>query len=663
MNLRKAKFLFLLVCTMVGTNAQTSRNYAIEIQATVDKANRSITLNWLSDASFDGPINIYRKKKDDLVWSKLYKTIPLGIHTFTDTGISLQTGMEYFLKKNVGNFSGHGYIYVASEIPLVEQRGKVLLVIEKLIHDSVADELNGFENDLMMDGWMVLRKVVDRNDPVDSVKKSIKTIYNLNPDLKSLVLIGHIPVPYSGLLNPDGHPDHKGAWPCDGFYGDVFDDEGNWTDIVIKDTTSASRRANRNWSNDGKYDNSVFPSDVELQVGRIDVYDMPSCGLSEPTLMKLYLRKNKNFRHAKFRPAMRALVDDNFASMQEAFAGNGYRNFAPLLGTNSYSDQDYITSCDTGSYIWSYGCGPGSYNSSGGIGTTSDIANSKLNTVFTMLFGSYFGDWDITDNFLRAPIAAPGSMALTCVWAGRPWWMFHHMALGEPIGFSTRLSMNNQLTYGNEYNFASGMVHVALMGDPTLRMHVIDPVDSVYITQNHGGAFNTLNWNASLDKVDGYMVYRKDSLHPDFTRITNVPVQDTLYTDNRPVKGENIYMVKAYRLEETPSGSYYNQSLGSLSQPVRNDSTDYQGISRANFGSWSLYPNPANDQVTISRIENAGAQKIQICDISGKLVQTLTMLKGQTMLEWDVQGFTSGVYLVKISDESGESVRKLVISH
>ena len=142
-----------------------------------------------------------------------------------------------------------------------------------------------------------------------------------------------------------------------------------------------------------------------------------------------------------------------------------------------------------------------------------------------------------------------------------------------------------------------------------------------------------------------------------------MPVQDTLYTDNRPVKGENIYMVKAYRLEETPSGSYYNQSLGSLSQPVRNDSTDYQGISRANFGSWGLYPNPANDQVTISRIENAGAQKIQICDISGKLVQTLTMVKGQTMLEWDVQGFTSGVYLVKISDESGESVRKLVISH
>ena len=59
-----------------------------------------------------------------------------------------------------------------------------------------------------------------------------------------------------------------------------------------------------------------------------------------------------------------------------------------------------------------------------------------------MFFGSYFGDWDSPNNFLRAPLATP-TYTLTSAWAGRPYWMFHHMALGETIGFSTRLTQNN----------------------------------------------------------------------------------------------------------------------------------------------------------------------------------------------------------------------------
>ena len=30
---------------------------------------------------------------------------------------------------------------------------------------------------------------------------------------KAVYLLGRIPVPYSGFINPDSHPDHEGAWP------------------------------------------------------------------------------------------------------------------------------------------------------------------------------------------------------------------------------------------------------------------------------------------------------------------------------------------------------------------------------------------------------------------------------------------------------------------
>ena len=77
-----------------------------------------------------------------------------------------------------------------------------------------------------------------------------------------------------------------------------------------------------------------------------------------------------------------------------------------------------------------------------GVGSTSDFAANDPQVVFTMLFGSYFGDWDSQDNFLRAALATP-TYTLACVWAGRPYWYFHHMGLGETIGFSARVSQNN----------------------------------------------------------------------------------------------------------------------------------------------------------------------------------------------------------------------------
>ena len=58
-------------------------------------------------------------------------------------------------------------------------------------------------------------------------------------DLESVFLLGHVPVPYSGQINPDGHSNHVGAWAADVYYGEL---DGNWTDVTVNNT-SASRPA------------------------------------------------------------------------------------------------------------------------------------------------------------------------------------------------------------------------------------------------------------------------------------------------------------------------------------------------------------------------------------------------------------------------------------
>jgi hypothetical protein len=81
----------------------------------------------------------------------------------------------------------------------------------------------------------------------------ISTIHrpDVNPNIEIQGLTpGHVPVPYSGNFNLDGHDYHFGAWPADVFYGDM---DGVWTDSSVTQTIASDPR-NWNVPGDGKFD-------------------------------------------------------------------------------------------------------------------------------------------------------------------------------------------------------------------------------------------------------------------------------------------------------------------------------------------------------------------------------------------------------------------------
>ena len=159
---------------------------------------------------------------------------------------------------------------------------------------SLATELTRLQYDLVGDGWTVLRHDVARTSSVPSIKSLITADYNSDTsNVKAVFLFGHVPVPYSGDIAPDGHPDHEGAWPADAYYGDM---DGSWTDTDVNDTGASDPR-NRNIPGDGKFDQSLMASAIELQVGRVDLCNLPAFPLSELELLRQYLDKNHNFRH------------------------------------------------------------------------------------------------------------------------------------------------------------------------------------------------------------------------------------------------------------------------------------------------------------------------------------------------------------------------------
>ena len=552
--------VLLLALVSVENNlfAADSPDYAVQVSATVQKSPAQITLSWPADPNATD-YTVSRKSADSTSWGS-GSTVSTSVNSYTDTNVAAGSAYDYRIVKNASGYTGYGYIYAGIELPLVESRGKVVLVVENSYATDLSAELARLQQDLAGDGWIVLRHDVGRTDSVQSVKNLIQADYNADSgNVKSVFLFGHVPVPYSGGTAWDGHvPQHQGAWASDVFYA-VMD--GSWTDSTVNLSSGQSFPETVNVPGDGKFDQSTPTSDVRLSIGRVDLANMPSFSKSEKELLRQYLNKDHNFRHTLITAQRRGIIHDDFGGFNgEAFASSGWRNFAPFFGAQnitSVGSGSFFPTLSSQSYLWAYGCGPGWVTSCQGVGQTSDFASYDMQAVFTMFFGSYFGDWDKQDNFLRAPLAG-ATYGLTSSWAGRPHWHYYHMAMGEPIGDSARLTQNNSGLYVT--NSGARGTHIALMGDPTLRMHPVVPPSN--FTASISGTGVSLAWNSSSDASAGYHVYRAASAAGPFSRVTPSPLSATNFTDSSITSGDYTYMVRALKLESSASGTYFNASQG-----------------------------------------------------------------------------------------------------
>jgi len=555
--LRRAA-LVLVAASALCLYAQSPSDYSVRLTAAVQPTAPRITLSWPADPQATS-YTIRRKLRDATSWGG---TTSLGGSAtgYSDFTAAVATGYEYRVTKTAptgsSNYTAYGYIYAGVNLPLVESRGKIILLVDDTCAVGLAAELARLQYDLVGDGWTVLRHDVARTSSVPGIKSLIIADYNSDPaNVKAVFLFGHVPVPYSGDINPDGHPEHKGAWPADAYYADI---NGSWTDNSVSNTVASDPR-NRNVPGDGKFDQSLMASAVELQLGRVDLFDLPAFPQGELELLRQYLDKNHNYRHRLISAQSRALIDDHFGTFGgEAFAANGWRAFAPLVGTANTFAADWLTTLGSQSCLWGYGCGGGSYTSASGIANTWNLVTNDTQVVFGFVFGSYFGDWDSPNNFLRAQLAT-ASFTLASAWAGRPYWMPHHMGLGETLGFAARVTQNNS---GALYsaNYCANWVHIALMGDPTLRLQPVPPPAALVASSNPAAGVD-LAWTPSPDTVAGYHVYRSSSTAGPFTRLTANLLTSSAYTDSAGSPAF-VYMVRAVRLEQSPSGTYTNASHG-----------------------------------------------------------------------------------------------------
>jgi len=290
--------------------------------------------------------------------------------------------------------------------------------------------------------------------------------------------------------------------------------------------------------------------------------------MSDTDLISRYLDKNHNYRHNQF------VFENNSCSKNNS--KTAYLNHTQLFGygqspdelefTNDSYAPDWFDFFENNSYrFYLKDGGGGSYTGQWGIGSSTNFAESsgiKIGIVGT--FASFYGEWDVENAFLRAILGAEGYTVLTFYNCSPK--LLHHLSIGKSFAYVNLLDNNDNGYYNyypqyEEWGTVSGRyVHLNLLGDPTIRLHQVEPIADLEITQESGE--NLLTWTYSDEDIAGFNVYRSNTLKKDYQKLNSEILNVSEYIDHAPFDGENYYMVKTVKLQETGSGSYYNSSQG-----------------------------------------------------------------------------------------------------
>ncbi len=412
------------------------------------------------------------------------------------------------------------------------------------------------------------------------IRSAVQAVYNAYPgELKSVLLVGRVPVCRSGLNDGAGSDGHGNQAPyaADAFYADMDGVVGtDWTDLQ---DNSSSASANYNLPGDKQFDQQriyqVGNGKVELGFGRIDL----SNGFPvETEALRNYFNKLHRYKIASpdFLPGRRVGDRFSFQNVRETAIMSmpsvvGNANIETILKSappvvNGGEDPDAAYTAVHGPYLFYFKGGSGPLDGTGG------------KAVLWTGMQSHYGYWydengnSSGSNSMQKQLA-DDSFCLSWTWD--IWglrYIYHRMGMGFDAADMIKQSINNRGnqttgTYSYRFNNTSngdysGVFYMNNMGDPALRLFMFAPPSKLSVVKN-GSSNPSLSWIASPEPtVTGYHVYRKPVGNGPYTRLTLSPQPDTTYTDATVSAGTYTYMVRAIRLETSGGGTFYNPSLG-----------------------------------------------------------------------------------------------------
>ena len=176
------------------------------------------------------------------------------------------------------------------------------------------------------------------------------------------------------------------------------------------------------------------------------------------------------------------------------------------------------------------------------------------------------------------------------------------------------------------------------------------------ISQGMGTTFNLAWSHYEGFSYSTYNIYR-GTTPASMILLTTVSSTIDSYTDLTPPAGYVYYQIEA--VNPNPCSPFkqgnYNSARSNIVSNNVNAVPEYPNESEI-----SIYPNPANDKLTITipTYSAVNHTMLELFDIYGKLLKSITITESTTIV--DVSGYPSGVYVVRFMDEKGIVSKRII---
>lgn len=159
-----------------------------------------------------------------------------------------------------------------------------------------------------------------------------------------------------------------------------------------------------------------------------------------------------------------------------------------------------------------------------------------------------------------------------------------------------------------------------------------------------------------------YKIMRKTD-SGDYVQIATVSASFNSFTDFNAPPGEIFYMIKI----EHPDGCDPATRDGEFASVFSNVATNaLVSVSEDEELNFSIYPNPADNQISISFGDNiSGMASVVISDLNGRMVysEDINDLRSGQVKTINSLGFKEGMYLLQVISGEKSSISKIIIKH
>jgi len=198
--------------------------------------------------------------------------------------------------------------------PVPGVKGRICLVVEDGIYDSMSTRLTRYVQDLEADGYTVLTYRFVSGSAED-LRAYFIGLYNEPASLAAAQFLGDVPyIVYEMMQDWDGSggdPPEYEDFPCDLFFMDM---NGTWSDTLEDGSVHAGN---------GKYDTWTGDRDLEIWVSRLRTGNLGSLG-SGVNVLNNYFDKNHAYRQRVLAPPGSSLVYDDDDWQHRGTEDGGY---------------------------------------------------------------------------------------------------------------------------------------------------------------------------------------------------------------------------------------------------------------------------------------------------------------------------------------------------